>query len=166
MKDWEMAETILALAVIIAFAYPAFMRWQLVRARPVRARLLHLGQEMLASQDYNLRQKRLIAGMLSDALDWRVMFRAILLAPTLLWDKLDARDLADLQELSRDTSFEEFLRLHFRSARVANPICAAVVQVELAFVLAFFISRVWAPYLFTALAAKTAPPAAVPAATA
>jgi hypothetical protein len=156
-----MPEALLILTAILAFAYPLFMRWQLRRARTLRQRLVQMGQEMLSSPDYNPAKKVIIADMLGDALDWKVMARAVRLLPVVLWRCYAGhvpRNEANLRALATDPKFTQFLDLHWRSISAANPICAFIFRVELAITFVFLVSIIWTPYLTTVLLAKAAPP--------
>jgi hypothetical protein len=142
-----MVEYLLIATLVVAFGYPALLRLQLERARPIRDRLVDLGKEMLGSPRYSEDQKYIISMMLEDALNWRIMAHAVLAMPGIIARSVFAgpRD-QEAMALVRDEKFSEFVDLHLRSAMAASPILALLFRVEVALA-AFSLGLLLMPYL-------------------
>ena len=129
------ATLVIAGLTALAFAYPVAMRVLAVRMQPTRIKMLKLGDRLLASPVLRAEQKAIIKSMLDDTFSPKFLFIVALFLPFYILFRLTIRRHVSSPLLSVPKSEAENIRAlqnyHLRSIAAANPLCAAIVCVEI-----------------------------------
>lgn len=132
---------VLGLLVVAFIAYPIIVSVLSKLVQPTRLKMADLANEILSSDKLDNDQREMIQGRVNDAYSSRFMFAMVILMPPFVLGRIfnfirAPKTPYDVDDLDLRGKILELEGLHTRATAAANPICAVILAIEVAILVA------------------------------